>query len=74
MGGGAKGAEGKATSPPPSLEVQALSEYMKLPGTRSEVTVMAKVKAVSQEDESRRAPITICAAIDRRWVWLGVIS
>lgn len=65
MGGGTKGAEGDPTSSPPSLDLQALCEYMKLPRTRAEVTVMAKVKAVTQEDENRRAPITICAAIDR---------
>ena len=72
MGGGDKnkedgGAE-SGTPAPPSLDLVALSEYDKVPLSRVEVTVMAKIKAVSQDNEERRAPITICAAIDRRFV------
>lgn len=69
MGGGevVKGAEG-GKKPAASLELEVLSEYMKIPATRTEVTVMARIKALAQQDGDRRAPVTICAAIDRRWV------
>ena len=69
MGGGTTGTEGgEVAGKPPasSLVPEVLCEYMKIPVTQTEVTVMAKVRAVSQQDETRRAPITICAAIDRR--------
>lgn len=49
------------------LEVQLLCEYDTISGQRTEVTLMAKVKAQCLESEERRAPITICAAIDRRF-------
>ena len=52
---------------PPSLVVEVLSEYMKIPITQCEVTTMAKIRALAQPNEEKRAPITICAAIDRRW-------
>lgn len=70
MGGGDKSklAEGEdvgSKNPPSTLVLEALSEYMKIPVSKTEVTVMAKVRARSQSDEERRAPITICAAIDR---------
>ena len=68
MGGGEvpKGAVGGSKSPTPSLAAQTLCEYMKIPATQTKVTIMAKIRAVAQQDENRRAPITICAAIDRR--------
>jgi len=74
MGGGEKPKEGEEETMPPSLVVEVLSEYMKIPITQCEVTAMAKIKALAQLNEERRAPITICAAIDRRWgrgCWLS---
>lgn len=71
MGGGDKpkdgGAEkdGDSSSDSPALVLEAVGEYMKLPATRKEMTVMAKLRARLQPDEDRRAPISICAAIDR---------
>ena len=66
MEGGEKPKE-EEESLPPSLVVEVLSEYMKIPITQCEVTTMAKIRALAQPNEEKRAPITICAAIDRRW-------
>ena len=66
MEGGEKSKE-EEESLPPSLVVEVLSEYMKIPITQCEVTTMAKIRALAQPNEEKRAPITICAAIDRRW-------
>lgn len=70
MGGGDKskegaGEDGTGSSSSPALIMEAVGEYMKIPATRTEMTVMAKLRARLQPDEDRRAPITICAAIDR---------
>ena len=49
-----------------ALLLNVLSEYDAIPGNRLvECTVMAQIKA-EQGNEERRAPVTICAAIDRR--------
>ena len=69
MGGGdkskAEGEDVQSKNPPSTLVLEGLSEFMKIPVRRTEVTIMAKLRAGSQPDEERRAPITICAAIDR---------
>ena len=69
MGGGEKPKEGAGKDGDPStcpaLVMEAVAEYMKVPATRTEMTVMAKLRARLQPDEDRRAPISICAAIDR---------
>lgn len=70
MGGGDKPKEGAdkdgdTSLASPALVMEAVGEYMKLPATRTEMTVMAILRARLQPDEDRRAPITICAAIDR---------
>ena len=69
MGGGDKpkagGAEGDLASASPALVMEAVCEFMKIPATKRDMTVMAKLRARLQPDEDRRAPITICAAIDR---------
>lgn len=70
MGGGDKpkeeaGKNGDPSAACPALVMEAVSEYMKVPATLTEMTVMAKLRARLQPDEERRAPITICAAIDR---------
>ena len=51
---------------PSCLVPELLSEFMKVPATSTEVTLMAKIRAMAQVNEERRAPVTICAAIDRR--------
>ena len=51
---------------PSCLVPELLSEFMKVPAASTEVTLMAKVRAMAQVNEERRAPVTICAAIDRR--------
>ena len=48
------------------LVPELLSEYMKVPASRTDVTLMAKVRALAPVDEERRTPVSICAAIDRR--------
>ena len=51
---------------PSCLVPELLCEYLKIPKSPTEVTLMLKVRAVAQATEDRRAPITICAVIDRR--------
>ena len=52
---------------PSCLVPELLCEYMKIPATQTDVTLMAKIRAMAQVSEERRAPVTICAAIDRRF-------
>ncbi len=69
MGGGDKNKDDPmdtSSIPDSALILETLSEYLKITTGLSEVTVMAKVTALAQPNEDRRAPITICAAIDRR--------
>jgi hypothetical protein len=53
----------------PVLELEVLGDCMKIPCPRTAMTVMAKLKALAsspgEDGEDSRAPITICAAIDR---------
>lgn len=70
MGGGdgEKKQEGSEASPvPPSLQVELLCDCMKVPCSSAGVTVMARLRAVagSGAEAECRAPITLCAAIDR---------
>jgi hypothetical protein len=51
---------------PSCLVPELLCEYLKIPKSPTEVTLMLKVRAVAQATEDRRAPVTICAVIDRR--------
>ena len=51
---------------PSCLVPELLSEFMKVSAARTEITLMAKIRALAQVNEDRRAPVTICAAIDRR--------
>lgn len=55
-----------------SLVLEVVGEYMKVPTEPAEVTVMARLKALpnaasaaDEEGRGARAPVTICAAIDR---------
>ena len=64
-GGGDKKDSGPAVKD--ALLLNVLSEYDAIPGSKLvECTVMAQIKA-EQGNEERRAPVTICAAIDRRY-------
>lgn len=50
----------------PCLVLEVLGDCLKLPSTATQLSVMAKLRASSaEEDGESRAPITICAAIDR---------
>ena len=51
---------------PSCLVPELLCEFMKVPATGTDVTLMAKIRAMAEVSEERRAPVTICAAIDRR--------
>lgn len=73
MGGGDGGnssGEDISDAPPSSLVLEVVGDYMKVPTEAAEVTVMARLKALSsnagdEDGGGARAPITICAAIDR---------
>lgn len=53
----------------PALALEVVGDCMKIPCKKTSMTVMAKLSAVarnpSEEGQDSRAPITICAAIDR---------
>ena len=74
MGGGDGAAASGEDNPiaPHSLVLEVVGEYMKVPTEPAEVTVMARLKALPSQAEEEgeegggaRAPITLCAAIDR---------
>ena len=76
MGGGdgskkTDSSDGAEASPvPSSLSVELVCDCMKVPTGQATVTVMAKLRAVAgsgveAEQGECRAPITLCAAIDR---------
>ena len=68
------GGEGQPMPPvqppeePSCLVPELLCEFLKIPKSPTQVTLMLKVRAVAQATEDRRAPVTICAVIDRRCV------
>jgi len=49
-----------------TLHLEAFMEFDKLPPWPSSLMVMASLEAVCQSNDERRAPITLCAVIDRR--------
>lgn len=73
MGGGPGGDSGKTSSTEDqssSLVLEVVGDYMKVPSSPTELTIMAKLRALASSAEAgkegqSRAPITICAAIDR---------
>ena len=69
MGGGGKPKEGEdGASARGTLQAEILCEYEQIPGgTKQECALMIRVKAAEPLNEDRRAPVTICAAIDRRY-------
>lgn len=66
MGGGNKPKEGAAADAATgTLQTEVLCEYERIPpGTKQDCALMVRVKAAPPLNE--RAPVTICAAIDRR--------
>ncbi len=66
MGGGDKlTSEDPDSSGKPSLTLEVKCDAMKAPASPTEVTVMARLTASAQKEGDRRAPVTLCAAIDR---------
>lgn len=58
----------KTRSSTPEIDLTAQAEYERINSTCShDVTVMARIKAPEEDDESRRAAVNICAVIDRRY-------
>ena len=69
MGGGNKPKEGAeaAAAATGTLQAEVMCEYERIPaGTKQDCALMLRVKAAPPLNEDRRAPVTICAAIDRR--------
>ena len=70
MGGGDQKKESGATggSQLDSLSLTVISQYDEIPLERRELphSLLVKIRAVSELNEDRRAPVTIIATIDRR--------
>ena len=65
MGGGNKQKEGADAVG--TLQAEVLCEYEQIPGgRRQDCALMVRVRAAPPPNEDKRAPVTICAAIDRR--------
>ena len=50
-----------------TLHVEVFNEYDKVPPWPTSMTVMASLEALTESNDSKRAPVTICAVIDRRY-------
>ena len=71
MGGGdAKKKEDGKDSSDDVLTLELACEYKQIPvsAVNLRCSLLAKVTASAQNNEDKRAPVTICAAIDRRLV------
>ena len=68
MGGGKPNEKDDgAASATDTLQAEILCEYEQIPGgIKQDCALMIRVKAAEPPNEDRRAPVTICAAIDRR--------
>ena len=67
MGGGEKGKEGATPVHTGALWTEILCEHERIPaGKRTESAFMVRIRAVAESNQDRRAPVTICAVIDRR--------
>lgn len=51
-----------------TLHLEVFTEFDKLPPWPFSLTVMASLEALCEDNDERRAPITLCAVIDRRLV------
>ena len=69
MGGGdGKKKDDKDSSDEDVLKLELTSEFKQIPCNAANLkcSMLAKVTACPQSNEDKRAPVTICAAIDRR--------
>ena len=69
MGGGDKAKTTREASQQEALHLEVFTDYERITPAQTDVMVLATVTAAPLANEERRAPITICAAIDRRWVY-----
>jgi len=67
MGGGDKPKTDREASQQEALHLEVFTDYERITPAQTDVTVLATVTAAPLASEERRAPITICAAIDRRY-------
>ena len=55
-----------STSVRETLHLEVFTEFDKVPPWPSAMTVMASLEALTDDNEEKRAPVTLCAVIDRR--------
>ena len=67
-GGGAKKTDEKDPSNDEVLKLELTCEFKQIPSnvTNLKCSLLSTVTAEAQSNEDKRAPVTICAAIDRR--------
>ena len=70
MGGGDKTKTTRETSQQEALHLEVFTDFERITPAQTDVMVLASVTAAPLANEERRAPITICAAIDRRWAYI----
>ena len=67
MGGGDKSKEGATPVHAGALWMEILCEHERIPaGKRTDSAFMIRIRAVAESNQDRRAPVTICAVIDKR--------
>lgn len=49
-----------------TLHLEVFTDFDKLPPWPSALMVMASLEALCESNDERRAPVTLCAVIDRR--------
>lgn len=49
-----------------TLHLEVFTDFDKLPPWPSALMVMASLEALYESNDERRAPVTLCAVIDRR--------
>lgn len=70
MGGGDQKKSGAtAAASNDALSLQVLCQYEQIPSQyQMDCTLLVKIKATSELNEDRRAPVTLVATIDRRYI------
>ena len=70
MGGGDQNKSGAtAAASNDALSLQVLCQYDQIPSQyQMDCTLLVKIKATSELNEDRRAPVTLVATIDRRYI------
>ena len=67
MGGGDKSKEGATSVRTGGLWMEILCEHERIPaGKRIDSAFMIRIRAIAESNQDRRAPVTICAVIDKR--------